>query len=135
MYLLTSTLHVYTLIFPAIILKVVSFHDFPIRAAWASHSLLCQAQVALRGKSWMETIFKIIARRINVSICNVLTSYLHVYCSAQWNYFRNRQSSIDRENLLPFEIFPTTFDILRETSFDIIFKKFALTKKGITILL
>ena len=100
------------------------------------HRLLCQAQVALRGKSWKDTIFKIIvARRTNVSICNLLTSYLHVYCSAQWNYFRNRQSSIDGENILPFEIFPTIFHILRETSFDIIFKKFALTKKGITILL
>ena len=115
------------LILPAIILKIVSPHSFlgqPLAA-----------QATLMGKSWKETIFKIIARRINVSICNVLTSYLHVYCSAQCNYFRNRQSSIDRENLLPFEIFPTTFDILRETSFDIIFKKFALTKKGITILL
>ena len=29
------------------------------------------AQVALRGKLWKETIFKIMARRIDVSICNV----------------------------------------------------------------
>ena len=34
------------------------------------------AQATLRGKSWNETIFKIIVGRINVlSICNVLYSY------------------------------------------------------------
>ena len=31
-----------------------------------------RAQAALRRKSWKETIFKIIAGRINVSICNAL---------------------------------------------------------------
>ena len=34
------TLHIDTLIFPAIILKIVSFHDFPIGAAWADHWFL-----------------------------------------------------------------------------------------------
>ena len=34
------------------------------------------AQAALRDKSRRETIFKIMAGRINVSICNVLLSYL-----------------------------------------------------------
>ena len=33
------------------------------------------AQTTLRGKSWKETIFKIMAGRINVSICNVDPSY------------------------------------------------------------
>ena len=34
------TLHIDTLILPAMILKIVSYHDFPLRAAWVSHSLL-----------------------------------------------------------------------------------------------
>ena len=33
------TLHIYTLILPAIILKIVSLHDLSPRAAWVSHWL------------------------------------------------------------------------------------------------
>ena len=40
---------------------------FPLKAAWA--------QAALRGKTWRETIFKILAGTINVSIYNVAMTY------------------------------------------------------------
>ena len=33
------TLHIETLMLPAKILKIVSFHDFPIKAAWSGHWL------------------------------------------------------------------------------------------------
>ena len=66
------TLHIEICIFilPGIILKIVSFHDF------SPQSCLCRllpagsAQAAFWGKSWKETIFKIMAWRINVIICN-----------------------------------------------------------------
>ena len=47
------------------LLKIGSFHDLPLRNPLAD-------QAALRDKSWMETIFKIMAGMINVSICNVV---------------------------------------------------------------
>ena len=45
------TLHIQTLMLPAKILKIVSFQDFPITAAWSGHWLIDQAQAALMGKS------------------------------------------------------------------------------------
>ena len=43
------TLHIDTMILPAIILKIVSLQDLSLRDAWAGHSLL--AKGALRDKS------------------------------------------------------------------------------------
>ena len=43
------------MILPVIILKIVSFHVY------------LAAQAALRDKTWKETLFKIMAERINVS--------------------------------------------------------------------
>ena len=37
-----ATLHIDTLILPAIILKIVSFHDFPIKAASARRAANCR---------------------------------------------------------------------------------------------
>jgi len=66
-----------TLILPAMILKITSFHAFPLKSAWA--------QAALMGKSWKETIFKIMVGSINVSICNLLLPIVFC-CVAQVLY-------------------------------------------------
>ena len=58
------------------------------------------AQAALRDKSWRETIFKIMAGRINVSICNVVfpfvflqsdTWYYCPYCPKGYSYKHHLQ--------------------------------------------
>ena len=56
------TLHM--LMFSTIILKIVFFHDFPPQSCL--FRLARTARVALIGKSWKETIFIILAGRINV---------------------------------------------------------------------
>ena len=57
---------------------------FSHQSCWGQPLADPSAQAALRGKSWKATIFKILAGRINVSICNegtylVLTNnnYIH----------------------------------------------------------
>ena len=67
-------LHTGTLILSAIILKFILFHDFPIRAA-------CPAQAVLRGKSRKETIFKIMAGKINVL-------FMYLIFGLFWNHNR-----------------------------------------------
>ena len=62
----------------AVLLKIVSFHDFPLRAAWACHWLLGW----LKQHYWenMEgDNFEIIMRRINVSTCNVVLLISHKF--------------------------------------------------------
>ena len=66
-----------TLILPAIILilNYLLFHDFPHLSCLGWPLVSRPALAALRGKSLKETIFKIMAGRINVSICNVVYHY------------------------------------------------------------
>ena len=75
-----TTLHIVTLTCPLLILKIVSFHDLSLGAPLAG----CTAnvrQAALRDKLWKKTIFKIMAGRINVSICDMIVNIrtLEVY--------------------------------------------------------
>ena len=53
--------------------------------SWQSSQWLAKA--ALMGKSWKETIYKIMAGRINVFICNVLHSYFEkkIQIPVVWN--------------------------------------------------
>ena len=51
------------------------FHDFPHLSCLGRPLVSRPAPAALRGKSLKETIFKIMAGRINVSICNVVYHY------------------------------------------------------------
>ena len=67
-----------TSILPAIILKIVSFHDCPHQSGLSRLTSHWLASTALTGKSWKKTIFKIMAGKINISICHV--AYL-VYSS------------------------------------------------------
>ena len=57
-----------------LILSFILFHDFPIRAA-------CPAQAVLRGKSRKETIFKIMAGKINVLL-------MYLIFGLFWNHNR-----------------------------------------------
>ena len=80
------SLHIDTLIFPAIILKIVGLHDLSLRAAWACHWLLCWLK-NLRDKSWKETIFKVSAQQFNVHIFNV--HFIYLYCLRVQNISNN----------------------------------------------
>ena len=80
-----STLHIYTLNRWALILKLVSFHDFPLRAPLADQAAN-PSEEALRDKFWRETIFKIIAGRINVSVCNVQQSEGRTRVFERWGF-------------------------------------------------
>ena len=64
-----------TSILPAIILKIVSFHDCPHQRCLSRPTSQWPASTALKGKSWKETICKFMGRRINVSICHVALVY------------------------------------------------------------
>ena len=90
----TFTLHIDTLILPAIILKIVS------QSCLGQPLAIWLAKGALRDKSWRETIFKIMAGRINVSICNVVfpfvflqsdTWYYCPYCPKGYSYKHHLQ--------------------------------------------
>ena len=65
-------LHVDKLILSNMILNCI-FHHFPIKAAWASRAANgWSKQLWSEGKIMEGDNFKIMAARINVSICNVL---------------------------------------------------------------
>ena len=93
-----NTLHIDTLILPTIILKIVSFHDFPLRAAWAGHwthrwnyhYLLCLTEQSFQGNvpliiqnektpkfmSWMEICHQWKNNRLGSQILPMLALYI-----------------------------------------------------------
>jgi len=58
------------LIFPAVILKLLSNHDLSHTAAWAGQEANGR-EAAVWEKSWLESNFKIGAQRINVLVSSM----------------------------------------------------------------
>ena len=70
------TLEINRLILPVIILKIVSSMFCLSKLLKAGQACQWPTHVSVRDKTWKETIFKIMAGKINVSISSIVDIYI-----------------------------------------------------------